>query len=67
VYPVPSWPVNIFPYIFGAYLLIGIVWIFSVHKRTPGYSADVQRRVYNDHGQLAPAEVSSMTPQQQAS
>ena len=51
VYPVPSWPVNVFPYIFGAYLLIGIVWIFLVHKRTPGYSAEVTRRVYSDHGQ----------------
>jgi amino acid transporter len=67
VYPVPSWPVNIFPYIFGTYLIFGIAWIFSVHKRTPGYSADVKRRVYNDHGQLVNAEVSAMTPQQQAS
>jgi hypothetical protein len=67
VYPQPSWPVNIFPYIFGTYLIVGIAWIVSVHKRTPGYSADVKRRVYNDHGQLVNAEVSAMTPQRQAS
>ena len=66
VYPVPSWPVNVFPYIFGAYLLIGIAWIFSVHKRTPGYSAEVTRRVYSDHGQAIEAEVSAMEPQRQA-
>jgi amino acid transporter len=66
VYPVPSWPVNVFPYIFGAYLLIGIAWIFSVHKRTPGYSAEVTRRVYSDHGQPIEAEVSVMEPQRQA-
>jgi hypothetical protein len=51
VYPVPSWPVNIFPYIFLGYLTIGITWILLVHKRTPGYAADVTRRIYTDHGQ----------------
>ncbi len=66
VYPVPSWPVNIFPYIFGTYLIMGIAWIFSVHKRTPGYAADVTRRVYNDHGQPIQAEVNPMTPERQA-
>jgi len=66
VYPVPSWPVNVFPYIFGAYLLIGIAWIFSVHKRTPGYSAEVTRRVYSDHGQAIETEVGAMEPQRQA-
>jgi amino acid transporter len=66
VYPVPSWPVNVFPYIFGAYLLIGIAWIFSVHKRTPGYSAEVTRRVYSDHGHAIEADVSAMEPQRQA-
>ncbi len=66
VYPVPSWPVNVFPYIFGAYLIIGIAWIFSVHRRTPGYSAEVRRRVYSDHGQPIEAEVSTMAPQRQA-
>ena len=27
VYPVPAWPFNVFPYIFLAYLIIGLVWI----------------------------------------
>jgi hypothetical protein len=68
VYPVPSWPVNVFPYIFGAYLLIGIAWIFTVHRRTPGYSAEITRRVYSDHGQPleAEAEVPAMAAQRQA-
>jgi hypothetical protein len=33
VYPVPSAPLNYFPYIFGAYLLIGVVLV-SVRSRT---------------------------------
>jgi amino acid transporter len=52
VYPVPSWPVNIFPYIFLGYLAIGITWILLVHRRKPGYAADVRQRVYTDHGQV---------------
>jgi hypothetical protein len=56
----------VFPYIFVPYLLIGIAWIFSVHKRTPGYSAEVTRRVYSDHGQPIEAEVNAMAPQRQA-
>jgi hypothetical protein len=43
--------VNIFPYIFLGYLAIGITWILLVHRRTPGYAADVRQRVYSDHGQ----------------
>ena len=36
VYPVPSWPVNIFPYIFLAYLAIGMVW-FMILRRRPDF------------------------------
>jgi amino acid transporter len=68
VYPVPSWPVNVFPYIFGAYLMVGIAWIFTVHRRTPGYSAAITRRVYSDHGQPLEdeVEVAALAPQRQA-
>jgi hypothetical protein len=36
VYPVPAWPVNIFPYIFLGYLLLGMAW-FAVLRRRPLY------------------------------
>ena len=61
VYPVPSWPVNIFPYIFLAYLAIGMVW-FMVLRRRPDFVEDVKRRVHLEHGtageiRLTPAAV----------
>jgi amino acid transporter len=56
IYPVPSWPVNIFPYIFGGYLLIGIVWFMRLRRRT-GFTEQVRSSVYVDHDSLAPADV----------
>jgi amino acid transporter len=35
VYPVPSPPVNYFPYAFLVYLAIGAVWIAAFYRRTP--------------------------------
>ncbi len=32
VYPVPTPPVNYFPYIFGVYVLLGIIWIAGVRR-----------------------------------
>jgi amino acid transporter len=29
VYPIPAWPFNMFPYVFLAYLLVGMFWIGS--------------------------------------
>jgi amino acid transporter len=55
VYPVPSWPVNTYPYIFSAYLALGMVWIVVLHRGTPGLAGDVRRRVYMDHGHDVPA------------
>ena len=49
VYPVPSWPVNIFPYIFLAYLAIGMGW-FMVLRRRPDFVSEVKRRVHVEHG-----------------
>ncbi len=55
LYPVPSWPVNTYPYIFSAYLALGMVWIVVLHRGTPGLAGDVRRRVYMDHGHDVPA------------
>jgi amino acid transporter len=35
VYPVPAAPVMYFPYVFLAYLAIGVVWIFAFYSRKP--------------------------------
>ena len=37
VYPVPPWPVNIFPYIFLGYLAIGLAW-FMILRRRPDFT-----------------------------
>jgi amino acid transporter len=56
VYPVPSWPVNIFPYIFVGYLLIGMAWFMMLRRRT-GFSEQVRETVYVDHAPSAGAAV----------
>jgi hypothetical protein len=49
VYPVPSWPVNIFPYIFLGYLAIGMTW-FMILRRNPDFIDSVKSRVHAEHG-----------------
>jgi len=48
VYPVPSWPVNLFPYIFLGYLLLGLGW-FMLLRRNPSFVADVRDRIHAEH------------------
>jgi hypothetical protein len=57
VYPVPSWPVNTYPYIFAVYLALGMLWVVVLHRVTPGLADGVRRRVYLDHGQGVAADV----------
>src|SRR5216683_6752985 len=49
VYPVPSWPVNIFPYIFLGYLAIGMSW-FMILRRNPDFIDSVRHRIHAEHG-----------------
>jgi amino acid transporter len=49
VYPVPSWPVNIFPYIFLGYVAIGLAW-FMILRRNPEFVDNVQHRIHLEHG-----------------
>jgi amino acid transporter len=35
-YPLPAFPVDVFPAIFAAYMLAGGAWLFVLNKRTPG-------------------------------
>jgi amino acid transporter len=48
VYPVPSWPVNIFPYIFLGYLAIGLAW-FMVLRNRPDFAESIRNRISDDH------------------
>src|SRR5580692_5493107 len=60
VYPVPSWPVNIFPYIFLAYVAVGMAW-FMVLRRRPDFVDELRRRVHTEHAtgkiQVTPAVI----------
>lgn len=35
VVPVPAWPLNLLPYIFLAYLAVGVIWFFVLRARAP--------------------------------
>jgi amino acid transporter len=41
-YPVPPFPVDIFPYIFLAYILAGSGWLFAVSRRNRGIFAEIE-------------------------
>lgn len=42
-YPVPAYPVNLFPYVFLAYMAIVSVWLFITHRRNPEMLEDIKR------------------------
>ena len=41
-YPVPAWPLNIFPYIFGAYMIVGGVSLYVMSRRQAGALAGIE-------------------------
>jgi amino acid transporter len=41
-YPVPPYPVFIFPYIFLAYMILGSGWLYVISRRSPGVLADIE-------------------------
>ena len=49
VYPVPSWPVNIFPYIFLGYLALGLGW-FIVLRNNRDFINGIKDRIHAEHG-----------------
>jgi amino acid transporter len=53
VYPVPSAPVNAFPYIFGFYLLIGFVRIIGVKEHHPERVKEIGIEVHKLHSGMA--------------
>ena len=42
-YPAPPSPINLFPYIFLGYMLIGGAWLFVLNRRRAGTLADIER------------------------
>src|ERR1700733_7804969 len=55
VYPVPAAPVMYFPYLYLAYLTIGIAWILAFHKRQPAASTTIRAdlQFHHDRHQVA--------------
>ncbi len=41
-YPLPAWPVYLFPYIFLTYMVVGGTWLFVVNRRQPGILGDIE-------------------------
>jgi amino acid transporter len=41
-YPAPPYPVNLFPYMFAAWSLVGGTWLFVVNKRAPGTLSQIE-------------------------
>jgi amino acid transporter len=41
-YPVPPFPINIFPYLFAAYITIGASWLFILSRRRRGILAEIE-------------------------
>jgi hypothetical protein len=60
VYPVPAWPVNIFPYIFIAYLVAGLGW-FRILQRNAAFIDQIKQRIHAEHAR-APMELKVASP-----
>ncbi|MEM5315455.1 APC family permease [Paraburkholderia sp. JHI869] len=52
VYPVPPAPIKYFPYAYLAYLVIGGLWLSSLHKRKPDVSTSIRAELERTHAQF---------------
>ena len=41
-YPLPPYPVVLFPYIFLAWMLVGAGWLYVLNRRRPGILNDIE-------------------------
>ena len=41
-YPVPAWPVRLFPYVFLSWMAIGGAWLFALSRRRAHVFADIE-------------------------
>jgi len=44
-YPAPPWPINLFPYIFLLYMLLGGGWLFLLNRRQPGTLVQIEEEL----------------------
>ena len=42
LYPVPPWPMNLIPYLFALYLLVGVAWFALLRRRDPAALATIE-------------------------
>jgi amino acid transporter len=56
VYPVPPAPVLYFPYLFLAYLAVGVVWIVVFHRTKPAAQVQIRRDLDLLHAKHQPAQ-----------
>lgn len=65
-YPVPAYPVNLFPYIFAGYMLVGTGWLLFQRKRNPTIlseiAADLARSSSVKADGTEPAEIETPAP-----
>ena len=54
VYPLPTAPVLFFPYLFLAYLAVGVAWILTFYGRKPAASATVREDLDQTHASFQP-------------
>jgi hypothetical protein len=47
--PVPPYPVDIFPYIFLAYMLAGSGWLYITNRRRPGVLREIDADLERTH------------------
>ncbi len=70
-YPVPPYPVDIFPYIFLAYMIAGSAWLYATNRRRPGVLVDIEgdlERATEDSRPIVPAPVDKgLVPEPSAS
>jgi amino acid transporter len=55
VYPVPDAPVNLFPYMFVAYLAVGLIWILAFYRKRPDAAAVVRDDLQSMHDRYVAA------------
>jgi len=52
-YPAPPWPINLFPYIFLGYMLVGGAWLLVISRRQPGTLLAIERALERTLGASA--------------
>jgi len=57
VYPIPAAPVMYFPYMFLAYLLVGVAWIVLFHRRRPSALGEIRQDLARNHARFGSMQV----------